>query len=306
VDPREIAADAWRAARRRSTAFAEDWLRSPDRIAFADAFDSAASASLAVARDRAVALLSDRDLARRLFSAMTCALAADPLFDPPLRTTRENGHIGAILFDVPAARMSAALVSAGGLAAHPVAGAIVPGHVTVTRYVHARGARLRRWRIADDADRLVELPPLTPADGQIVVHDGRREAQSLVSANGDVAMLSILLRAGAVPVVREFSGDTGAPLRTASSDDAAARTSMLLTLLRVGGRTDADAAFAAATHDPAPHARWAAMREWLALDTAAALPRLRALAATERDAGVRTAAAATLDLIAGRGAACPG
>jgi hypothetical protein len=80
---------------------------------------------------------------------------------------------------------------------------------------------------------------------------------------------------------------------------------MLLTLLRVSGRADAGDVFDAATHGPAPHARWSAMREWLALDADAAAPRLDAMAAGDPDPEVRDLARATRALVARRRVACP-
>ena len=294
----------WAAARERSAGFAAHWQRTADRLAFVDAFDSVAAGSLPIARDRATALLTERELPRRLFATMTAALADSPLFDPPLRATRDSGHVGAILFETPAARMSATLVSARDLR-HATAGrAIVPGHVTVTRYVRACGAMVRRWRPAQDG-RLVEVAPLFPADDDIIVHDGRHDAQVIAEANGDVVMLSILLRAGRAEQAREYRLPDGSLVRAASTDEAGARTSMLLTLLRVCARTDAGAVFDAVTREPSPHLRWSAMREWLALDATAAIDRLRVMAQDDGDESVRAVARATLELAARQGVTCP-
>ena len=68
---------------------------------------------------------------------------------------------------------------------------------------------------------------------------------------------------------------------------------LLLAYLRAARRADAAPAFETATRAPAYFLRWAAMREWLALDARAALPRLRALA-HDTNAEVRAAARATL------------
>ena len=71
---------------------------------------------------------------------------------------------------------------------------------------------------------------------------------------------------------------------------------MALTLLRHLGRTDAAPLFAEATQADDFALRWHAMRELVALDPAAALPRLTAMAAADPHPEVRRAAQATLAL----------
>ena len=75
--------------------------------------------------------------------------------------------------------------------------------------------------------------------------------------------------------------------------------------MRVQRRADAPAVFDAATRDASAHARWGAMREWLALDADAALPRLDQMAAEDADTEVRTLARATLELVERKRAPCP-
>jgi hypothetical protein len=72
---------------------------------------------------------------------------------------------------------------------------------------------------------------------------------------------------------------------------------MLLAFLRLAGRADAGPQFDAATRDPAFHLRWAAMREWLALDARAAMPRLEAMMVADPHVEIREAAARTLATI---------
>jgi HEAT repeat protein len=80
---------------------------------------------------------------------------------------------------------------------------------------------------------------------------------------------------------------------------------MGLAVLRAFGRTDAAPLFAAALADEDFAMRWQVMRELLALDTAAALPHLTAMAAQDPHPEVRAAATATLALLRARAAACP-
>src|SRR3546814_7484472 len=72
---------------------------------------------------------------------------------------------------------------------------------------------------------------------------------------------------------------------------------MALTLLRHLGRTDAAPLFAAETKAGDFAARWNAMREFVALDPAAAAPHLAVMAAGDPHPEVRRAAQATLALL---------
>jgi hypothetical protein len=182
------------------------------------------------------------------------------------------------------------------------------GRLAVTRYHRAGGARLLAWDAGEDAaafrfasaPRLVALPAIALADGEIRALDGRRHAFALTDAAAPVVALTISPRTGGL--ARAYDRASGRLVRVAGNDMAEARRRMLLTLLRVSGRRDAAAQFDAATRAPAHDLRWAAMREWLALDAEAALPRLRTLA-DDPHPDVRDAARATLPLVEAR--LCP-
>lgn len=300
----------WVAARARSAGAARRWRRTPEWRALAAAFDAAAAVDIGVAQARATALLGDAGWAERMLAPLVAALAGDPLFEPPFKVAREGGRIGAILFDAPAARVAASVLTPTNAA--PPASVVVPGHVSVTRYVRAGGMLIRRWRVpplAGDFDAsappAVEIAPLAPADGDVVGHDGRIEGQVTVAAARDIVTLTIILRAGAAALMREYRVADGALVRAASTDDGASRAALLLTFLRVSGRSDSGDLFAAATRERAFHDRWSAMRQWLALDARAALPRLAEMAERDANAEVRAAATATLALACRRMAPCP-
>lgn len=286
------------AARAPSRAAAARWragaeVRALER-AFADCPADRAEPGIA----RAEALLADAGWAEALLAPLVAALAADPFFEPPLPLSRVRTRTGAILHDCPAATVSASVVDAAALAALPPAESVVlSGKATVTRYVRAGGARLRRWQVPPGAAHCTPMPDRALADGAVQLCDGRVEGQLLAGPAADAVLLAVTLRGGGDPLIREYRIADGALARTASADDRASRTGMLLTLLRVSGRADAGERFAAATRDPAFHLRWAAMREWLALDARAALPRLGEMASDDPDAGVRAAAAHTLPLV---------
>ena len=247
-----------------------------------------------------------------LIAPLVSALRDDPWFEPPFRVARDGLKIGAILFETAAVSIVAAVLSADALAALPPTRAvIVPGRLTLTRYVRAGGARLRFWDAepmrsdfsATTALPCVAAPDRALTDGDVVRIDGRTRGHLLADARSDVVTLSTTIRAATTPYAREYAIDGGALVRIATNDDRAARTQMLLAYLRLAGRQGATNCFAAATRDPAFFLRWAAMREWLAVDAGAALSRLREMAATDLNTEVRGAATTMLALVERRMAA---
>ncbi|WP_342250018.1 hypothetical protein [Sphingomonas sp. OTU376] len=268
---------------------------------FADCPAGDGEAAIALAAE----MLCDASWAEALLDPLVEVLAADPLFEPPFRVSRDPLRIGAVLFECPAVKLSASVTSAAEMRRRPPPSSCTfTGRLAVTRYVRAGGATLRRWRTApaeaefraDAAPPCLEEAPLHLADGAVVAIDGRSEAQLLADATLDVVTLVATARAGA-PLMREHAIADGRLLRIASGDDRASRTEMLLAFLRLAGRADAGPCFEQATHDPAFHLRWAAMREWLALDARAALPRLGAMAESDLHAEVREAAGRTLAVV---------
>lgn len=250
------------------------------------------------------ALLADSGWVGALIAPLIAALAEDPWFEPPFRVARDGLRIGAIVFENAAVSIAATVLSADALAsAPPPRSVVLAGRLTLTRYVRGGGARLRTWQApaaAEDFDaaaasRCVALPDRRLADGDVIRHDGRTHGQILADATGDVVTLGVTLRAETAPLAREYALPEGTFQRVATNDDRAARTQMLLAYLRLAGRRDARC-YDAATRDGAFFLRWAAMREWLAVDVRAALPRLRELA-HDRNAEVRAAASVTLALV---------
>lgn len=279
--------------------------------AFADCAEASERAA-----DRAEWLLGDADWAAGLITPLIDALAEDPLFEPPIKVHRDALRIGAVLFDCPAASIAASVTSASAMARLPPPRTIVfTGRIAITRTVRAGGARLRRWCAdamapefnAADAAPCSVLEPVRLEDGMIHRTDGRWQAQLICDADTDVVTLVATIRAGAAPLMREYDIDSGALLRVADADDRPSRTEMLLRFLRVAGRADAGACFDDATRAHGFHLRWAAMREWLALDAAAAANRLAEMACDDPHTEVRTAAARMLPIVEQRLAAarCP-
>lgn len=293
------------ASRSASIAAGVRWREGAEARAFAAVFAGCAPEAVDEVADRAEALLGDIGWAEALIAPLTAALTADPLYEPPLRVVRDGVRTSAVLLDCPAASLAASVTDAAAMSALPPPETLVfGGRVAGARYVRAGGATLARWRIDPDAVCRA-LTPLALADGAVVRCDGRVEAQLPQGARSDVVTLTIATRAGA-PLVRVHRIADGALMRLGSADDGASRAEMLLAWLRHAGRADAGDCFEAASRDDAFHLRWSAMREWLALDASAALPRLGEMAEADSDAGVRGAAARMRPIVEARiAAACP-
>lgn len=249
-------------------------------------------------------LLADPWWVQPMMAPWIAALARDPGTEPPLRAARDPLRTSAILAEGPHAILVGSVVDAATLCARPPAATLAAsGRLSITRYHRAGGARLLAWDVGEagadfaaaTAPAAVALPLRVLADGDVVSLDGRRHAYLIEGAQDDVVTLTVAPRGGGL--TREYDRAGGTLRRVAANDEAGSRTRMLLTLLRLSGRRDAAACFDAATRDPAFHWRWAAMREWLALDPPAAAPRLHAMAAGDPNAEIRAAAAATLPLV---------
>lgn len=271
----------------------------------------AAAFGVQPAEAAASAVLGDAGWVGDLLAPLIDLLRGDPWFEPPFRVARDGLRTGAILFENAQVSIAATVLSADALAALPPPRTVVmAGRLTLTRYVRSGGARLRRWQVppagphftASTAPPCIALPDRALTDGDVVRQDGRTTAHVVADAGTDVVTIAATIRAETAPLAREYAVDGGALIRVATTDDRAARTQILLAYLRLAGRRDARC-YAAATRDGAFFLRWAAMREWLAVDALAALPRLRAMAEADPNAEVREAAATTLALVERRRAA---
>ncbi|WP_267387862.1 hypothetical protein [Sphingomonas sp. GC_Shp_3] len=302
------------AAAARSSRFAASFADHPVTRMLEHAFAGDDAEQLA---DAAELLLARGDWLAELLAPMVAELRADPLFEPPFEAQRDTVRFSTVLFERPAVTLTATIVSADALAvAPPVRSVTIAGRLSVIRFVRGGGARRQVWT-ADPADAdfraagagpcaLTRDQPL--ADDMVVRLDGRTQGQVIAGATSDLVTVTATIRPGASPYVREYALADGALLRCAMLDEQPARTQMLLAYLRLAGRKDSGACFAAAAGDAAFFLRWPAMREWLALDAPAALPHLHAMAEADPHHEVRTAARATLAAITMRqgAAACHG
>lgn len=265
--------------------------------ALADAVAAADAASL----DRAVALirpfLEDIGWFEALLSAECARITDDPLHLPAFRASR-NGAARHLVF----ARTERIWVTATIVDPVQRAGPWLhfSGRYALCRPLN-RALSADAYRIENG--RSVATGPRRCPVGAVIAVDERRETLRFRPEGAPLLMLRAQVAPMRPVVSRLFDANSGAPQAQAQADEGRARGLMLLSLLRMQARRDAGAHFADALLACLPTQRWAAMREYLALDTASALPALQHMAQAEEDAGVRMMAQRTLAQIAA--ARCP-
>jgi hypothetical protein len=267
------------------------------------AADRGASAVLALARR----LILDDAAIGALLDAAVSAAAADPFCRPPLRASRNEVQDGLQLFGDPALTIQIAVMSADALATKRTSSGPPPaisftGQRSLFRFVRGGRGVITVWSApfigagfttgAAGRCRLRERRRL--ADGDVIEFDGRCEAFIVDSAASDLVYLFASTPLEAGPVGVDYDPLTLEPVAASSTDDAGSRIQMMLALLRTTGRRDAAPLFAEALSAPHFHARWHAMREFLALDAELARPHLERMAGADPHPEVRAAAAATL------------
>lgn len=272
------------------------------------AIDAVADAPAEVAIAALMPWLADtRWLAARLGEA-AALLAADPFARPPLRPVGDGaGAGGLILAERGAVRLSLQLhpVERGG---GPAATALfIPGAAAI-RILAAGGASLHRHNAAltpaeahgaftaAGAAPCRSAPPRPLAADEMLVLDTARDSFTLSGATGDVLLLELAVQPPSPIPIRSYDLATGRLVRVSASRRDSSFRQMALALLRTFGRTDAAPLFAAETQAEDFAARWSAMREFVALDPAAAHPHLARMAAADPHPEIRHAAKATLAL----------
>lgn len=238
------------------------------------------------------------------------AALEDPFFRPPLRTGSGDVHAAILLFDHPALSLFLSVATVEALAAKRVlkAGAAsisFPGTRSLFKFLRAGDATLSLWEAApanagfsgaeSGPCRLAERRRLR--DGETLALDGRRQTFVIDHAAADLVYLHAVTPYEAAPLTVEYDAATLAFVGASSTDEASSRTQMMLSLLRAMDRRDAATVFASVLRDAPFFARWATMREFLALDAEAAAPHLRDMAKGDPHPEVRAAALQTLSLL---------
>jgi len=258
------------------------------------------------------------------FDLLASAALEDPFFRPPVRSGLSEIQAGLLLIDRPLLSIYLSVASAAAIAEKRLsrsgpASIAFSGRRSIYRFLRAGGAVLSLWEAPEiepgfsagssGSCRLVEQRPIV--DGDLLELDGRRHGFVIESARSDIVYLQASTPAGAAPLMVEYDSQTLLFAGASSSDEVSSRVQLMLSLLRTMDRRDAAPLFREMLNGPNFFDRWHAMREFLALDSALALPHLREMAALDPHPEVRAAAGSTLaaffaeDEAAQKGRSCP-
>lgn len=273
--------------------------------------------------DAARAFLACEDDIAALLAAMIEGSRADPFFRPPLHAVSSDVQSGLLLFHHRDLSISLGLTGAEMLAAKKTAaggaGSITfAGTTGLFRFVKAGGATLSFWEapplgdafVAARAGRCRLVERRTIGDGEEIVLDGRSQSFVIEHAASDMLFFHAMVRPEAAPLSAEYDSRTLAFVGASSTDEAASRIQMMVSMLRTMERDDAVPLLEEALASPHFYTRWHVMRELLALSADAAEPHLRRMAEADPHPEVRAAARQTLDLFfadeaAPEDSACP-
>lgn len=252
----------------------------------------------------------------RLGQAMAL-LAGDVFARPPLRPVGDSAFGGLLLAEAGPVRITLLVRRFEAAAASDATTALfAPGRMRL-RILAAGGATIHRHYVNVSATEeaggfaAATAPPCTTAaprplvTGEIFALDTAREAISLTGGTGDVLMLELAVQPPSPLPVRAYDVESGRLVHVSASQRDSSFRGMALALLRTLGRADAVPLFTAETKAVDFAARWNAMRELVALDSAAAAAPLACMAASDPHPEVRRAAAATLTLFGREAAQCP-
>lgn len=269
------------------------------------AIDAAADASPGEAIAALTPWLADTGWLVERLDAALALIAADPFARVPLRVVGGEGAGGLILAERGAIRLSLQVQPAGFVT--PTKALFIPGRSAV-RILADGGAKVRFHHVALTPDeaagafvaataaRCHSDPPRAVTAGEVWTLDTARTTFTLSDAYRDLLLLELAVQPPSPLPVRSYDIASGRLVRTASARRDGSFRQMALTLLRHLGRNDVAPLFAAETTSGDFAARWSAMREFVALDPAAAHPHLARMAATDPHPEVRRAATATLAL----------
>ena len=149
-----------------------------------------------------------------------------------------------------------------------------PGELHVRVLAGGGAARILRNRPDDPRAARIEADPLTLQPGAVYRLDGAHEALAIDRIDGALVTLRLHRKPVGASVARQYEIASGALVHQAAGIQDDSRAELAMALLRAMGRQDAAPAFAALARTGDPAARWQALRECLALDSAAGLAEL--------------------------------
>ena len=285
------------------------WARHPLKTDLETRLAALPERSAAAVLDAARAFLDrDQDIAAML-QAMLAGSRTDPFFRPPLHPVSSDVQSGLLLFHNRDLSISLGVSGVDMLAAKK-SGPRGPASISFTgitglfRFVKAGDATLSFWEapaIGDDfvasqagKCRFVERRKIS--DGEEIVLDGRCQSFVIEHAVSDIVYFHAMVRSESAPLTAEYDAATLAFAGASSTDEAASRMEIMVSLLRTMEREDAVPLIVEVLGSPHFYTRWHVMRELLALDADAAHPHLVRMAEADPHPEIRAAARQTLEL----------
>lgn len=232
----------------------------------------------------------------------------DPFFVPPFRPVSGAFTRSALMIERPEVSVALCALDPAALHARKRGGAVAGsvfflGHRAVMRFLVGGRLQISWWRTAkladgDDSGSVCLHSGVSGArDGDRHSLDMECESYIFERADGPAIFLLGEVKTGAAPLAREYDAGSGRLIGKSSGPESWSRVQMLLSYLRSSGRGVPEEIFDSFTKS-APHfVRWHAMREWIAADGAAALPRLAIMARDDPHIEVRIAAGRALAII---------
>ena len=309
VDPGRQASGSKTAAR-----LAQGWIEHPSVEALKRDLQAMETKTAQGVLAAAEAFMDRADLGA-LIRELIAPAAENPFFRPYFLVLATDIADGLVLYADPHVMISLGVTSADALAAKksgkrgPTSIAFT-GLTTVFRFLKAGGATLSFWEapeikadfIGEEGGHCRMTDRRRIEDGESVRLDGRTQSFVIEHATSDIVILQAAVQSESAPLTVEYDSESLAMVGAASTDEASSRVQMMVSLLRVMGRTDAAPLVARLIERSPFYTRWYLMRELLALDAEAALPVLEAMGSADPHPEVRAAAAETLALFFGDGA----
>ncbi|MDP3675281.1 MAG: hypothetical protein Q8R44_09310 [Novosphingobium sp.] len=150
----------------------------------------------------------------------------------------------------------------------PDLAAFQPGLLHAAVVAGSACGRILRNRANDPAAARIEAESIALAPGTTLAIDGEREALALDAIGGCLMTLRLYRQPAGDAPARQYQVVSGAMVHQAAGDRADSRAELAMALLRAMGREDAAPTIAALSRKGTPPARWQALRECLALDSA--------------------------------------
>ncbi len=289
--------------------FARSWTEGASHIGFDAAFATLGQCSANAVANAARDLFADDFWLDALVAGLAEAMRHDRYFEPPFRALHSDIHTGLLVYEDDHVTVTAGVSRIGALAQRKSSGGKgsihFSGQLSVLKFLKAGGARLAFWEAdpigsefsAATAGQCRPTGVRAIADGEVVMVDGHRQSYVIDHATTNLLVLQAAVKTGQAPVGVEYDSATRAFLGCSAVDESDCRIQMIATLARKLGHPDAFASIAAFLDHPSFFVRWHVMKELLGIDTAAALPHLKRMAARDPHPDPRAAARSVLDRI---------